>query len=58
MTNLFWNLRLTLSLTAINFTQFTTEVLIAIAELGTGEWEAIVVSAGTCVPVSPPRERW
>lgn len=58
MTNLFWYLRLTLTLTAVNMTPFTTEVLTA--ELGAGEWEAVAVLAasGTFVPVSPSRERW
>lgn len=54
MTNLFWHLRITLALTTVKMTSFTTEVLIA--ELGIWEWEAIVVSAGTLVPVSSSRE--
>lgn len=54
MSNLFWHLGLTLALTTVKMTSFTTEVLME--ELGTWEREAIVVSAGTLVPVSSSRE--
>lgn len=58
MTNLFWYLRLTPSLTAVNMTQFTAEMPKAVLE--TGQLGAILVFAvfGTYVPASPSKERW
>lgn len=56
MTDLFWHLRLTPSLTAVNIVLFTAETLQC---METGEWGAGLVLAvfGTCVPVSPSSER-
>lgn len=58
MTNLFWYLRLTPSLTAVDMTLFTAEMPIAVLKRREQGAILVLVVFATYVPVSPSKERW
>lgn len=56
MTNLFWYLRLTPSLTAVDMTQFTAEMPIAVLETGErGQYLSLQSLVPTCMFYLPTK---